>query len=100
MKTKVNWNQRVIDCRRRAATIYPEFLRARKAYERLDRCHTYWANRALEAELKTIKEEKGITLVPKDETKDSMEKAKEKFHKAFGQMSAEQQEQTLKELLA
>ena len=94
----MNWNQRVIDCRRRAAAIYPEFLRARKAYERLDRCHTYWANRALEAELKTIKEEKGITLVPKDETKDSMEKAKERFKRMFAKLNREEQEAVIAKL--
>ena len=94
-----DWTERLTNCRRRASVVYPEFLRARKAYKRLDRCHTYWSNRAFEAEKEVIKQEGNITFVPKDETKDSLEKAKEKFHKVFGQMSVEQQEQTLKELL-
>ena len=94
-----DWPERLTSCRRRASVVYPEFLRARAVYQRLDRCHTYWSNRAFEAEKEVKKQEGSITLVPKDETKDSMEKAKEKFHRMFSKMSKVEQEMVVARLM-
>jgi len=95
----MNHRQRATDCQRRHAVIYPEFVKARQRYERLDRCCTYWANRALEAERKAKEEEGKITHVPKDETKDSLERAKEKFRNMFEKMSRDQQDKLIADLM-
>ena len=79
--------------------IYPAYLAARKTFQRLDRCCTYWANRALEAERKAKEEEGNITFVPADETKDSIERAKEKFKRMFVNMSKDQQDKLIKDLM-
>jgi len=94
----MNYRQRATDCQRRHAVIYPEFVKARKRYERLDRCCTYWANRGLEADRKAKEEEGNVTFVPADETKDSIEKANERFKRLFGQMSKDQQDRFIAEL--
>jgi len=95
----MTWRQRALDCQRRHAVIYPEFVRARKRYQRLDRCCTYWANRGLEADRRAKEEEGNVTFVPADETRDSIEKAKEKFRRMFEQMSKDQQDKLMAELM-
>lgn len=95
----MNYRQRATDCQRRHAVIYPEFVKARKRYERLDRCCTYWANRALEADREAKVEEGKVTHVPKDETKDSLERVKEKFRGVFERMSAEQQGKMIADIM-
>lgn len=95
----MTWRQRATDCQRRHAVIYPEFVRVRKRYQELDRCCTYWANRALEADYKAEEEEGKITHVPADETKDSIERAKEKFRNMFAKMSKDQQDKLIADLM-
>ena len=95
----MNWRQRATDCDRRATVVYPEFVRVRKICQRLDRCYTYWVNRCLEADYKAKEEEGKITHVPKDETKDSIERAREKFQRMFMEMSKDQQEKLIKDLM-
>jgi len=94
-----DWHQRAMDCQRRAATVYPEFVRVRARYQKLDRCHTYWANRALEADRRAKEEEGNVTFVPADETKESIRKAKEKFQQMFAKMSKDQQEKLIADLM-
>lgn len=95
----MNWRQRATDCQRRAAVIYPAFVKARARCERLDRVHTYWANRCLEADRKAEEEEGMVTFVPADATKDSIERARERFQRMFVQMSKDQQEKLIADLM-
>jgi len=97
--SNMSWHQRAMDCQRRHAVIYPEFVKARKRYERLDRCCTYWANRALEADRRAKEEEGNVTFVPADETKESIRRAKERFQQMFAKMSKDQQEKLIADLM-
>jgi len=94
-----NWRQRATDCQRRHAVIYPEFVRARKHYQRLDRCCTYWANRGLEADRKAKEEEGNVTFVPANVTKDRLEQQVERFRRSFAQMSGDQQDKLIADLM-
>ena len=95
----MNWRQRATDCQRRAAVVYPAFVEARARYQRLDRVCTYWANRCLEADRKAKEEEGMVTFVPADETKDSIERARKKFKRVFVQMSKDQQDKMIADLM-
>ena len=95
----MNWHQRAADCRRRHEVVYPEFLIARNIYQRLDRCCTYWSNQAVEADRRAKEEEGSITFVPANETKATIEKAKERFKRVFEQMPKDQQAKLIKDLI-
>lgn len=90
----MDWNQRVKDCKRRAAIVYPHFAEARKEFTRLDRLWTYWENRAWEAQREVMK----ATIVPPNQTKQSIERHKERIAKAFKSLSKEDKKKLLEEL--
>jgi len=90
----VNYEQRVKDCKRRASTAYPHFIRARKAFDRYARLWTYWENRAWEAQRKAM----AATVVPPNMTKQSVERHKERIIKAIKGLTSEQRKELLKEL--
>ena len=90
----MNWNQRVKDCKRRAATAYPHFIKARKDFDRFARLWTYWENRAWEAQRKAM----AATVIPPNQTKKSIERQKERIAQAFKALSREDKKKLLEEL--
>jgi len=92
----MNWSQRVKDCKRRAAIVYPHFIKARRDFDRFSRLWTYWENRAWEAQRKAM----AATVIPPNQTKKSIERQKERIAQAFKALSREDRLKLLEELKA
>ena len=90
----MDWNQRVKDCKRRAAAVYPHFIKARKDFDRFSKLWVYWENRAWEAQRKAM----AATVVPPNMTKQSVERHKERIIKAIKSLNIEQRKELLEEL--
>ena len=90
----IDWNQRVKDCKRRAAVAYPHFIQARKEFNRFSQLWTYWENRAWDAQRKAT----AVTVIPPNQTKKSIERQKERIAKAFEVLSKDDKKRLLEEL--
>ena len=90
----MDWNQRAIDCRRRAEAIHPSMVQARKKYNKLDRCWTYWANRAVEAQKKVVE----VKVIDSKVNRKEINKAKDNLKKLASTMTPAQLEQFVAEL--
>lgn len=83
--------QRVKDCRRRAAAIYPHLLEVRRRYQRLDKVWSYWMNRAYEAEMHTVE----VNVVDSKLTRKKIKEFKEKRAKKLLQTLTPEQKKDL-----
>lgn len=92
----MDWDQRVKDCKRRAAVVYPHFRKARKELERLDRLWTYWENRAYDASKMAIE----VRKIPANQIKDSIERQKERIVKAINNLDRRSKKALLESLKA
>jgi len=90
----MNYEQRVKDCKRRAAIVYPHYTRAREVFQRYNRLWIYWENRAWDAQRKVI----AATVVPPNMTKQSVERHKERIIKAIKSLNVDQRKELLEEL--
>ena len=87
----MDWNQRAIDCRRRAEVVHPLMATARDRYRVLDRCWTYWANRAVEAQRKVVE----VKVIDPKVTRKEINKAKANFKKLMKQLTPSEAEKFL-----
>ena len=71
-------------CLRRASVVRPHFEEARRRCKKLDRCFTYWRNRAYEAELLMT----GVTVIEANLTKDKRDKAMKQLLKRMSPQTA------------
>jgi len=85
----MDWNQRAIDCRRRAEVVHPHLVEARKKYHKLDVVWSYWANRAVEAQRKFVEVKR---IDPKVGRKE-INKAKDNLKKLASKMTPTELEQ-------
>jgi len=90
----MNWKQRVKDCKRRAAVAYPEYILAKKLFDKYSKLWTYWENRAWEAQRKAT----AATIIPPNQTRKSLERQKERILKAIKGLTVEQRKELLTEL--
>ncbi len=89
-----NWAQRAEECDRRARAAYPAMLKAKQEYERYSKLWTYWSNRSIEAQRRVIE----VKKIPASDTRAKVEELKTKMHKAFENLTPQQQERILKQL--
>ena len=71
-------------CLHRAEVVRPHFEQARRKYKKLDRCFTYWRNRAYEAELLMT----DVTVIETSLTKDKRDKAMKQLLKRLSPQTA------------
>ena len=90
----MNWNQRAIDCRRRAEVVHPLMATARDRYRVLDRCWTYWANRAVEAQRKHTE----VKVIDSKVGRKEINKAKANIKKLASTMTPTELEQFIASL--
>ena len=84
----MDWKQRAIDCRRRAEVVHPFMVKACNKCHKLDRVWSYWANRAVEAQMKVIE----VKVIDPQVTRKSIDKAKKDFGKLMKQLTPKQAE--------
>jgi len=85
----MDWNQRAIDCRRRAEVVHPLMVEARKKYHKFDLCWSYWANQAVEAQKKFTE----VKVIDSKVGRKEIDKAKANLKKLASQMNPSQLEE-------